>query len=163
MITNLDIYLAIAEEALAESERLEGLARAPKPDDAPGFIVKYDPERKSFKNSLVAIAFAGMYLEALFYILGVGKFGVAEYNKKHDRKSYIVKMKLLGLSEQTIVAEGERFAGVRNALVHEKAIELGDITVDKIQVGQEEARRAITFVKHVAERLRGARHATKLE
>jgi phage terminase large subunit-like protein len=69
MITNVDVYFAIAEEALAESERLEKLARRPKPDGEPGVIVTYDPERKSFKNSLVAIVFAGMYLDALFYIL----------------------------------------------------------------------------------------------
>jgi hypothetical protein len=56
MITNVDVYFAIAEEALAESERLEKLARRPKPDGEPGVIVTYDPERKSFKNSLYQVS-----------------------------------------------------------------------------------------------------------
>jgi hypothetical protein len=88
MISNLDVYLAIAEEALAESERLEKLARRPQPDGEPGFIVTYDPERKSFKNSLVAIVFAGMFLEACFYIECVKRFGKAEYNNNVDRQTY---------------------------------------------------------------------------
>ena len=70
LLTNASLYLAIAEEAQAESERLAKLARRPKPDGEPGVIVTYDPEQKSFKNSLIAIVFSTMYLEALFYLLG---------------------------------------------------------------------------------------------
>jgi hypothetical protein len=62
MITNVDIYFTIAAEAQAEAERLENVARRPNPDG--GFIITYDPERNSFKNSLIAITFAGIYLEA---------------------------------------------------------------------------------------------------
>jgi hypothetical protein len=40
MITNVDVYFAIAEEAQAESDRLEKLARRPNPDSEGGFILR---------------------------------------------------------------------------------------------------------------------------
>jgi hypothetical protein len=82
LMTNANVYLAIAKDAQAESERLATLARRPKPGGEPGFIVTYDPEQKSFKHSLIAIVFATMYLEALFYLLGIRKFGSAIYNTR---------------------------------------------------------------------------------
>lgn len=66
LISNLDTYLIIAEETLEKSERLSSNARTPKPNDEPGFIIKYDPKSESFKNSLISITFAGIYLETLF-------------------------------------------------------------------------------------------------
>ena len=56
LLTNAHIYRAIAEEALAEAVRLDTAAKLPKPDGSPGFVIQLDPERKSFKKSLVAIA-----------------------------------------------------------------------------------------------------------
>jgi hypothetical protein len=154
MITNVDVYFAIAEEALAESERLEKLARRPKPDGEPGVIVTYDPERKSFKNSLVAIVFAGMYLDALFYILGAKQFGKARYNKKHDNKSLEDKLQLFGLFDKDLLAEAERFRKRRRELiVHEKAVQISDLTVDTFYIAQEEAKKALSLVKEVTEKL----------
>jgi len=99
MIANIDVYFAIAVESQAEAERLENLARRPNPDG--GFIITYDPKRKSFKNSLIAITFAGIYLESLLYIVGVQKFGKYEYNKKYNRKlSYEEKLKLFGVTDE---------------------------------------------------------------
>ncbi|HUZ91202.1 MAG TPA: hypothetical protein VMU78_04795 [Methylocella sp.] len=153
MITNVDVYFAIAEEALAESERLEKLARRPKPDGDPGVIVTYDPERKSFKNSLVAIVFAGMYLDALFYILGAKQFRKAQYNKKHNNKSLEEKLPLFGLSDKDLLAEAKRFRKRRRELVHEKAVQISDLTVDTIYIAQEEAKKALSLVKKVTEKL----------
>lgn len=132
MITNVDVYFAIAEEALAEFERLEKLARRPKPDGEPGVIVTYDPQRKSFKNSLVSIVFAGMYLDALFYILGTKRFGKGRYNKKYDNKSLEEKLQLFGLSDKDLLAEAEQFRKRRRQLVHEKAVQISDLAVDTI-------------------------------
>lgn len=75
MISNADVYLTIAEEALAKSKQLDEIARIPKPDGHPGFVITYDPKRTSFKQSLIAIVFAGVYLEALLYIVGVERLG----------------------------------------------------------------------------------------
>jgi hypothetical protein len=153
IITNLDVYVAIAEEALAESERLEKLARRPKPGGEPGDMLAYDPEQKSFKNSLVAIVFAGMYLDALFYILGTKRFGKARYNKKHDNKSLEEKLSLFGLCDKATLAEAERFRKIRRELVHEKAVQISDLTVGTIHIAQEEARKALSLVKEVTENL----------
>ena len=151
MITNVDVYFSIAQAALAESERLENLARRPKPDGEPGFIITYDPEQKSFKNSLVAIVFAGMFLEACFYIAGVKRFGAAEYNKKHDGKKYEDKLPLFGLSDPALLAEAKRFREMRNELVHEKAI--SNLSGAAIHIAQDEAKKAVSFAKLVADSL----------
>ena len=150
MITNVGVYLAIAEEALAESERLEKEARRPKPDGEPGFIVTYDPEQKSFKNSLVAIVFAGMFLDALFYLVGVERFGKTQYNKKHDNKSWEEKLELFGLSDKSLSEEAEHCRKRRRELVHEKAVRTSDLTADTIYMAQEEAKRALSFVRQVS-------------
>src|SRR5205085_495862 len=86
VITNLSVYLAIAEEAAAESTRLLEAHRRPKPDGQPGYILSLDPERKSFKQSLIAIAFAGMYLEALLSLAGRSRWGKDFYDEKIDRQ-----------------------------------------------------------------------------
>jgi hypothetical protein len=41
----------------------------------------------------------------------------------------------------------------KSGLVHEKAVEFGDLTGDAIHVAQHEAKKAVSFVKKVAERL----------
>jgi hypothetical protein len=138
LLTNLDVYLAIAEEALVECERLEKESRTPKPDGEPGFIVKYDPERKSFKNGLIAITFAGIFLEAYFYIVGVSRFGRTEYNKTHDRKTYEQKLILFGISDPALLARCGHFREMRKDVVHEKAAETLD--VDNFPVGLAQVR-----------------------
>ncbi|MGE3924678.1 MAG: hypothetical protein AB7G13_17235 [Lautropia sp.] len=75
MLSNARTYLSIATDALAESERLDAAARRPKPNGETGFIVTIDPEQRAFKQSLVAIVFAGVYFEALLYIVGVERLG----------------------------------------------------------------------------------------
>ncbi len=154
MVTNLYVYQAIAEEAQAESERLEKLARKPKADGEPGFVITYDPEQNSFKHSLIAIAFAGMFLEALFYITGIKRFGKLEYNKRYDHKlQYEGKIELFGLHDPELLAETKRFRMMRNELVHDKDVEISELDADAIYTAQDEAARAISFVKQVAERL----------
>jgi hypothetical protein len=152
MITNVDVYFSIAEESQAEAERLENLARRPNPDG--GFIITYDPERKSFKQSLIAITFACICLESLFYIAGVKQFGKKEYDEKYDRKlSYKEKLKLFDVTDETLLAEAEHLRKMRRDLVHEKAVEFGDLTADAFHVAKHEAKKAVSFVKKVAERL----------
>lgn len=148
---NIGVYFAIAVEAQAEAERLDNLARTPKPDGEPGFIVAYDPEQKSFKNSLIAIA--GMYLESLFYIEGTKRYGKKKYNNKYDCKSYEDKLQLFGLTDQVLLAEAQYFRKMRRDLIYEKAVELSDLTADTMHFAQEDAKRAVLFVKQVAQRL----------
>jgi len=154
MITNAHVYLAIAVEAQAESDRLEKLGRRPMPDGQPGEIITYDPEQRSFKNALIAIAFATMFLEAAFYITGVERFGKSAYIQKHDRKTYEEKLRLFGVYDEEIIAAAKHCREVRRDLVHEKAADLNELAPSEIYTAQVEARNALALVKQVAERLR---------
>lgn len=149
LMTNANVYLAIAEEAQAESERLAKLARRPKPDGEPGVIVTYDPDQKSFKTSLITIVFATMYLEALFYILGTKKFSSVKYNKEHDRKCLEDKLPLFDLKDDDLRIATKRLRERRKDLIHEKA----DLTVNVFYAAQDEAKHAIVLVKTITERL----------
>jgi hypothetical protein len=51
------------------------------------------------------------------------------------------------------LSEAEHLRKMRRDLVHEKAVEFGDLTADAIHVAQHEAKKAVPFVKKVAERL----------
>jgi hypothetical protein len=149
LMTNANVYLAIAEEAQAESERLAKLARRPNPDGEPGVIVTYDPDQKSFKNSLVAIVFATMYLETISYLLGTKQFGSVEYNKEHDRKCLEDKLLLFGLKDLDLRTATKRLRERRKDLIHEKA----DLTVNVVYAAQDEAKHAIELVKTITEKL----------
>jgi hypothetical protein len=153
VFTNLSIYLAIAEEALAESTRLLEAGRTPKPDGQPGYILSSDPGRKSFKQSFIAIAFAGMYLEALVALIGRARLGKAFYDEK---------LKVLGVNDERDLASCKRFRETRNNLIHEKALDFEALRPDKkirkkeIRVAQEEASLAVDFVKSIGSKLQPA-------
>ena len=146
LLTNALVYRAIAEEALAESARLEAAARQPKPDGSPGFVIQMDPERKSFKKSLVAIAFSGIYLEALLFVHGTFQIGT-DWEKKFDRKSYEEKMKALGIKDEALLAAAKRLREVRKELVHEKARPLETAALSKNYWAQTEASASVTLVQ----------------
>ena len=120
LLTNAHIYRAIAEEALAEAVRLDAASKQPKPDGSHGFVVRLYPERRSFKKSLIAIAFSGVYLEALLFVQGTFRMG-ADWEKKFDRKQYEDKLKALGVEDAELLASAKRLREVRKELVHEKA------------------------------------------
>ncbi len=149
MLSNLTIYLAIAEDALAESQRLDAAARRPKPSGEPGFIITFDPDRQSFKQSLIALVFAGVYLDALICLVGTQRLGKDEY-LKIDRKTYEKKLAALGISDQTCLSTCKRFREARNDLVHEKAIEMQETNTAKLRRTQEEAEVGVVFVRSVA-------------
>lgn len=153
MISNANVYLAIAEQALMESKRLDEAARMPKPDGNPGFVVTYDPEHTSFKQSLIAMVFAGIYLEAWLYVVGVGRLGKDEY-MKIERKHYEEKLQALGVTDIETLATCKRFREARNDLVHEKAIEPLAIDETVFRTAQQEAEIAVSFVRYIVGLLR---------
>lgn len=152
-ITNVHTYLAIAEESLAEAEKYYSESRSPKPKGEPGFIIKYDTEQKSFKSSLIAIAFACNYLEATFYLVGEKKFGRTHYLDKIDRKPYQEKVLNLGISDQNLIDAADRLGKTRKLLVHEKAKDLDSMNAEDWRFAQEEARNAVTLVKIISKQL----------
>jgi hypothetical protein len=139
MITNVRTYLAIAEEALDESERLAVLARRPKPDGEHGHIVSFDPHQRSLKNSLVAIVFSATHLESVIYIVWMRTRGRLSY-EKHKHKSYERKLVYLGLCDRDILFDTARFRELRNGIVHERALEVAELTGVALQSAQDEAR-----------------------
>jgi hypothetical protein len=150
-LSNAKIYLDIAVDAYEMSKQIEVASRRPKPDGQPGFVITYDP--KSFKQSLIAIAFAGIYLEALLYIVGVGKLGKEGYNKI-DRKEYEKKLEALGVTDPNTLGTCKKFREARNDLVHEKAIHpqaVGEVT---FREAQREAGNAIAFVRSITDLLK---------
>jgi hypothetical protein len=148
MLSNANIYLTIAVEALKASKRLDEASRRPKPDGQPGFVVTLDPERKSFKQSLVAIVFAGIYLEALLYIVGVAKFGKGGY-EKIDLQHYENRLVALGISDQETLKACKQFREARKDLVHEKAIDPQAVGEATFRAAQREAENAVAFVQSI--------------
>lgn len=142
-VTNIHVFRAIAEEAASEARRLLGASRRPKPDGEPGWIITFDPERKSFKQALIAIAFAGMYLEALLGLAGTKRLGLQGY-RKIERMTYEEKLKRLGVEDEALLTNCKRFRDARNELTHEKTYD-----TRSIRVAQEECAHAIEVVELV--------------
>ena len=120
IVTNVEIYKAIADEAYQEMVQLMEAGRRPKLDGSAGWIITYDPSHASFKKAMISLVFTGMWLEALMHLLIVRKFGEAKF-KEYDFKAYEEKLKLLGITDKELLDSVSRFRAVRKALVHEKA------------------------------------------
>lgn len=148
-MSNVSVYMAIAEESLAESQRSEAEARSPKSNGESGHVIKWVPRRASFKHSLISIAFSGMYLEALLYLTGVDRLGKSQY-MKIDHKKYEEKLSALGITDALLLAECKRFRVARNDLTHEKAIEPRELGSTVVRMAQQEAAMAVAFVKSVS-------------
>lgn len=147
-LTNISVYWAITEEAASEAKRLQEANRRPKPDGQLGWIITLDPEQRSFKQALIAIAFSGMYLEALLGLVGTERLGPEGY-KKIERKTYQEKLKRLGVEDKALLANCRRFREARNELVHEKAFDSVSY-----RIAQDEAAHAIEVVRSVTAALR---------
>ncbi len=149
VLSNLTIYLAVAQEAAAESARHLEAGRIPKPDAQQGYIVTIDPARRSFKQGLIAIAFAGMYLDALLSLVGTARLGRDLYKKIDRQTTYEEKLALLGVREARILTDCKRFREARNDIIHEKALELDTLSVGELRRAQVEAKFAIVFIAEV--------------
>lgn len=148
-ISNASIYLAISEEAQAEAQRLDSSARTPKPDGSSGYVIAYDPSHRSYKQSLIAVAFAGIYLEALLYLRGTQLMGDL-WLSKFDPKTYEVKLAKLGVTDQSLLLSAKRLRESRKDLVHEKAMPIGDLKTGNLRWAQKEAAVAIAFIRKVS-------------
>lgn len=148
MGSHLHKYLSIAKEAMDESDRIGKEQTRPKPNGEPGSIITYDPEHRSFKHSLIAIAFAGMYLDALLYITGMKRLGKEAY-ERIDRKCYQDKLVALGIRDSHILSACARFRTCRNELVHEKAYQESELWGAQV-----EARKAIDLIDQITELLK---------
>jgi hypothetical protein len=143
-LSNLQTYLAIAEDALATSQAACASKNVIMADGAPGVVVALDPEQHSFKQSLVAIVFACLYLEALLYKVGNLRLG-ASYQ---DFASYEDKLRALGIHDGGLLAAVKRLRNVRKSIVHEKVAAVADF--EEFFAAQHEATRALDAIHQVA-------------
>jgi hypothetical protein len=157
MISNLSIFLDLARESLANSEKISAGQGRPKPNGEKGEIINFDPRRQSFKQALISIAFAGVYLDALLHLEGVSRLGKASY-EKFEKKHYEAKLQALGITDSGLLRSCRRFRESRNDLMHEKPIDLSPNIPAGIpnvwRTAQEEARHAIDFIDAVTKILR---------
>lgn len=154
VLTNINVYLEIAEDALAASNHLFENSTTPNEIAAEGHVMTRDPERKSFKQSLVAIAFSGMYLEALLGLVGTARLGKSLYSKIDRQTTYEEKLSLLGIYDQELLSDCKRFREARNDLMHEKHIDLEMLKAGEFRVAQNEAAHGVQFVKTVSNKLK---------
>lgn len=154
-ITNLNIYLAVAEDAAAESIRLHEEGRTPRPAVG-GYVKTFDPDSRSFKQSFIAIAFAGMYLEALLGLACIARLGRELYKKVERQTTYEEKLKLLGVLDPDVLDQCKRFRETRNDLMHEKPVSLEELGTVIVRKAQAEAKFAIEFVRLIRGKLEGA-------
>jgi hypothetical protein len=155
MISNRDVYLAIAEEAHAEMTRFFDASRKPKPDGSPGYIVTLDPSRGSFKQALICIAFAGMYFEALVYVTARTRLSKTKA-AAIDSGPYEKRLEALGVTDLALLQAAQEFRAARRYLVHEKAILPTEIASEEFWMAQDVANNAIAFVRGATAALSGA-------
>ena len=150
--TNFGLYREIALEALEMSQRELDAHRRPRDEGSGGHIMSFDPHSASFKQAMVAIVFAGMFMEALLWIQGTRKLGVDAY-RPVDKKALEERAQALGITDADLIADLKAYREVRKELVHEKAVPFSQ---DKspTRVAQVEARKAADVMERLAAALR---------
>jgi hypothetical protein len=155
IITNVDVYSTIAEEAHSAMKANLAEGTAPRPDGEPGCIKRLDPEQRSFKNALIAIAFAGIYIDALLYILLQHRLGRTEALRL-DRRPYQERLERLCIDDPGLLARLRIFRKMRNDLVHEKAIEISEIGTQPLHHSEDAADRGVALMEQLRD------HASEL-
>lgn len=145
-MTNVSIYKMIAEEAYQKMVQSIEAGRLPKPDGSVGWIITYDPNQTSFKQAMISLVFTGMWLEALMHLLIIKGYGKKIF-KEYDSKLYEEKLKLLGCTDQKLLASVTRFRKVRKSMVHEKAY----FDDGEIKWAQNEAKNAHELIVAISE------------
>lgn len=144
--SNISVYRAISEEAYLKMRKLIDAGRTPKANGGERWIIKYDPEQKSFKQAMISIVFTGMWLEALMHQKIVSEFDEQTF-RDYDFKQYKEKLRLLGCHNRNILERAEKFRKCRKELVHEKA----HFDTGEIKKAQDEAENARQLLLDLSE------------
>jgi hypothetical protein len=99
---------------------------------------------------LIAIVFAGIYLESLLYVKIVKRFGKEAYNKI-DRKIYEKKLQFLGINDSKLLDSCKHFRTARKELVHDKIFHQSE---SDDWFAQDEAHKAIDLIDQVSKLLK---------
>jgi hypothetical protein len=138
----------MAEESFAESERLLEAHRQPK--EGGGYILTYDPQRRSLKNSLVSIAFAGAYVDLYLRLAHIVR---RQKNPpyKWDRMKYEDKLKDFGVTDESILDHCKQFRVARNDVLHEKPLVIGHESGVIPGTAQDAAKLGVAFANRLRE------------
>ncbi len=147
IFTNSQVYRQIAEDAHRSAIAELNAHRTPHDDGRPGYVIRFDPERRSFKQSMIAIVFAGMYIESRLWIVGCQRLGRDAYSKIDQRKIE-ERLPPLGITDASLVADCKAYRESRKILVHEKAVPIHE-DVSPSRVAQDEATVAVRLMTRV--------------
>lgn len=120
VLTNVRVYREVVEESYAVMVETMRKQCRPKPNGEFGCIKIFDPQMKSFRQALICIVFAGMWLEAELHIQLGWRRG-KDVAKDADRKSWEEKLRILGVEDGELLEKVCEFRKARKDLVHEKA------------------------------------------
>ena len=148
VLSNIDVYWAIAEEAHANMQTAWAEHVTPKPDGQPGYIIRWDPDRSSFKSAMIAIAFCGMFLDSLLYLSLQDRLGRVKALRV-DRLPHEKRLEALGIIDSVLLDRMVAFRESRKDLVHEKAVELTDLTGQSIRTAQDTADSAMSLMQDI--------------
>ena len=150
LISNLDVYWSIAKESHALMQKELDERITPKSDGTTGNIISWDPERRSFKQAMICITFCGVTQDAAIFIKLVDKFGRAEAIKIDNKTREVEKrLALLGINDADLLNRSIEFRSIRKEVVHEKAIDLDDISGEQFKTAQNGANQAITYLDNL--------------
>lgn len=145
LLANAKIYREIAVEAAREAELVADEDTTVRDDGSK--VLRHDPLRRSFKASLVAVAFAGMYIEALCWLVGCARIGIDEY-RPIDRKPLERRLEALGVVDAYLLEDAKSFREARNGLVHENAVPT-DVDRSPLRIAQLEAMFALKLITRI--------------
>ena len=146
--SNISVYKSIAEDSFLQMKEHIESNRSPKPDGSKGWVIKYDPDNHSFKHAMISLVFTGMWLEALLHQKIIEAFDENKF-KDYDFKPYEEKLKLLGITDSSIIDRAEKFRKSRKELVHEKA----HFDNGEIKTAQSEAENARQLLLSISDAL----------
>lgn len=140
-VSNLATLRSIATEAGARVQaELEHVRVRSDAGSAPNLD-------RAFRDSLIAIAFAGMAIEATLWIVGCAKLGEPTY-KLIDKSHLEDRLAALGISDPQLLGDAIRLRLVCAELLHEKPEPLGREASTRNTV-QDEAARAVALMARI--------------
>jgi hypothetical protein len=148
ILTNVGIYAAIAEESYTRMQESLANNRRPKQGGEGGFVLTWDPTASSFKDAMIAVVFAYMFIEAACFVANLRRGGRAKA-KSEDGENPEIRVKNLG-GDSALVDRVRTYREMRRKLVHEKAAELSAIgSLQRIRA-QDLAEEAIAVMRDVS-------------
>jgi hypothetical protein len=117
--------------------------------DGSGYIIKLDPSRTAFKQSLIAIVFAGIWFESFIFVVATQRFG-NDTAKRIDRKRYDARLRDIRITDPALFTDADRFQDSRKDLVYEK---VDADWATHLRDAHDEAKHAVEFVRRVEQLL----------